>query len=119
MPQGLTKIGKAIYIGTMQPISWDSEQDGKLSENAMRRKLESMGYSVYQYHYPPGTYFPPHTHTMDKVDGVVSGRFKMTMQGKSVVLEAGDMLAVPKGEIHSAEVIGDEVVISLDAVKQP
>lgn len=98
---------------------WDSVRDGEPTEDAMRRKLESMGYHVYRYSYPPGTYFPPHTHNTDKIDGVLSGRFKMSIQGRSVMLKAGDMLAVPRGEIHSAEVIGDEIVISLDAVRQP
>lgn len=35
----------------------------------------------------------------------------------SVTLVAGDCLHVPKGMLHSAEVVGDESVISLDAVK--
>jgi len=97
---------------------WDESHDGKLSECAMRRKLEAMGYAVNRYTYPPGTYFPPHTHGVDKIDGVLAGQFKMTMHGQSVVLEAGDMLAVPMGEVHSAEVAGDKPVISLDAVKR-
>ena len=41
----------------------------------------------------------------------------MTMAGQSVVLKAGDCLAVPKGELHSAEVVGNEPVVSLDAVR--
>jgi mannose-6-phosphate isomerase-like protein (cupin superfamily) len=41
----------------------------------------------------------------------------MRMQGKTVVLEAGDCLAVPRGEIHSAEVVGDQPVVSLDAIR--
>jgi quercetin dioxygenase-like cupin family protein len=71
-----------------------------------------------RYVYPPGTHFPPHTHAVDKVDGVLAGRFRMTMGGRSVVLEAGDMLAVPAGAVHEAEVIGAEPVVSLDAVRR-
>ena len=41
----------------------------------------------------------------------------MNMAGHSVVLQAGDCLAVPKGMVHSAEVVGSEVVVSLDAAK--
>ena len=96
---------------------WDSSVDGELSERNMRRKLQALGYSVNRYVYPPGTYFPPHTHDVDKIDGVLAGRFRMTMQGRSVDLIAGDCLAVPRGELHSAEVIGDEAVVSLDAVR--
>ena len=54
---------------------------------------------------------------MDKIDGVLSGRFRMEMFGDSVVLQAGDLLVVPRGTVHSAEVVGNEVVMSLDAVK--
>ncbi|MDJ0832088.1 MAG: cupin domain-containing protein [Gammaproteobacteria bacterium] len=97
--------------------SWDSSIDGELNESNMRRKLQDRGYRVNRYVYPPGTYFPPHTHDVDKIDGVLAGRFRMTMQGQPVDLVAGDCLVVPRGEVHSAEVIGDEAVVSLDAVK--
>jgi quercetin dioxygenase-like cupin family protein len=95
---------------------WDSERDGELTERAMREKLESRGYHVSRYDYPPGTRFPMHTHGVDKIDGVLAGRFRMTMEGETVVLEAGDCLAVPRGTPHEAEVVGDETVVSLDAV---
>ncbi len=42
------------------------------------------------------------------MDAVVSGRFKMVMGGKQVILEAGDILAVPRGTVHLTEVVGDE-----------
>ncbi len=96
---------------------WDETRDGPLSEAAMRAKLEARGYRVTRYVYPPGTWFPPHTHDVDKIDGVLSGRFRLEMLGESVILEAGDMLAVPRGVVHAAEVVGDEPVVSLDAVR--
>jgi len=101
----------------MQIERWHEERDGPLSELAMRDKLERKGFSVQYYTYPPGTYFPPHTHGIDKWDGVLSGRFRMVMGGTEAVLEPGDMLFVPKGASHSAEVVGDEAVVSLDAVR--
>ena len=41
----------------------------------------------------------------------------MTALGKKFILGPGDMLLVPAGTIHTAEVIGDDSVISLDATK--
>jgi quercetin dioxygenase-like cupin family protein len=96
---------------------WNEPENGPLTEAAMRRTLEARGYSVSRYIYPPGTYFSPHTHNVDKIDGVLAGRFKLEMGGKSVILEAGDTLAIPKGAVHSAEVLGHESVISLDAIR--
>lgn len=103
----------------MELVRWDEASFGKLNEDNMRRLLEEKGYQVSRYVYPPGSWFPPHQHGVDKIDGVLSGRFEMVMQGKAAVLEAGDMLSVPMGEIHSAKVVGEEPVISLDAIKQP
>lgn len=96
---------------------WDAERDGPFSEEAMRLKLEHMGYLVHRYVYPPGTSFPPHRHAMDKIDGVISGCFRMRMFGQTLDLQAGDMLYVPAGAMHEAEVLGDLPVVSLDAVR--
>ena len=101
----------------MELEHWNEEKEGPLSEAAIRRKLEERGYTVSRYFYPPGTYFAPHTHDVDKINAVLSGRFKLEMGGNSVILETGDALAVPKGAIHSAEVVGNESVVSLDAIK--
>lgn len=96
---------------------WDHERLGPPTEASIRARLEAKGYRVSRYVYPPGTFFPEHAHGVDKIDAVVSGRFRMTAFETAVVLEAGDWLAVPRGTRHSAEVIGEEPVVSLDAVR--
>ena len=97
---------------------WNIEKDGPFSEAALRKKLEKKGYDVTRYVYSSGTYFPDHTHAINKIDAIVSGRFRMTIRGQSMILEAGDCLAIPRGTMHSAEVIGNESVVSLDATKE-
>lgn len=101
----------------MQIEPWDEARDGPLSEAALRRKLEARGYRVARYVYPPGTVFPEHAHEVDKIDAVLAGRFRMTTDAGEAVLEAGDCLAVPRGSVHRAEVVGGEAVVSLDATR--
>ncbi len=96
---------------------WDEDRDGPLTEDALRKKLEARGYRVARYVYPSGTFFAEHAHPMHKIDAVVSGRFRMTAGGHDVILGPGDCLSVPRGTLHSAEVVGDEPVVSLDAVR--
>ncbi len=96
---------------------WNQSLDGQLSEAALRRKLERLGYETSRYNYPPGTYFADHTHGIDKMDAVVSGRFRMIVEGRELLLEAGDALAIPRGTVHSAEMVGDEAVVSLDGTR--
>ena len=76
-----------------------------------------MGYTCTTYNYPPGTYFDDHTHAVDKIDAVMKGRFCIGMGDNTVTLEAGDWIQVPRGALHNARVIGDETVISIDAIK--
>lgn len=109
--------GDKTKIICMKVEHWDAQRDGALSEPALRRKLEKLGYRVCHYTYPPGTLFPPHKHAEEKMDAVVSGRFRIRMGGREVVLEAGDAVHVPAGAEHSAEVVGAEPVVSLDALK--
>jgi mannose-6-phosphate isomerase-like protein (cupin superfamily) len=54
---------------------------------------------------------------MDKIDAVIAGQLRIAMGDDSVILKAGDFIHVPQGAVHSAEVIGNEPVVSLDAVK--
>lgn len=91
--------------------------DGPLTEAALRQKLESMGYLVARSVYPPGAEFPDHTHDVDKIDAVVSGRVRLVVAGHLAMLGPGDWVDVPRGVRHTAKVIGDEPVVSLDAVR--
>src|ERR1041384_116647 len=94
----------------MRVRHWNTSLDGPLSEEALRRKLESAGYLVVRYIYPPGTSFPEHTHATDKIDAVVSGRFRMVVAGHFVILGPGDWVEVPRGVHHTASVVGDEQI---------
>jgi quercetin dioxygenase-like cupin family protein len=102
----------------MNIIHWDERTDGPLHEAAMRRKLEARGYGVTRHVYPPGVSFETHTHDVDKIDAVLSGRFRITLPEGEVILAAGDAIAVPRGVPHSAEVVGADPVVSLDAVRR-
>lgn len=110
-------MAEAIKLSAMQVERWDEEREGRLTEMAFRAKLERQGYSVSRYVYPPGTSFPDHTHDVDKIDAVLSGEFLITTADGAVVLRPGDFIHVPHGSVHSAEVVGSETVVSLDAVK--
>ena len=103
---------------------WD-EAWGPISEKTMRQQLIAAGYNVSRYHYPPGTYFPTHSHEVHKRDTVLTGRLRIAWPATedspagSVVLEPGDMIEIPAGARHSAEVVGPETVLSLDATRNP
>jgi quercetin dioxygenase-like cupin family protein len=101
----------------MQIERWNADVDGPPSEAALRTRIEARGYRVSRYTYPPGTHFPEHTHAVDKIDAVLSGTFRLVIAGEEALLGPGDSVVVPGGVRHSATVMGDEPVVSLDAVR--
>jgi len=72
---------------------------------------------VTSYTYPPGTYFSEHTHRMAKKDAVLKGKLQIETEDGTFLLEAGDIIEIPAGRSHTAEVIGAETVVSLDATR--
>lgn len=96
---------------------WNADRDGPFSEPALAAKLRALGYTVQRYVYPPGTYFPTHTHAADKIDAVTAGCFRLVVDGAQYELGPGDWIEVPRQVPHSAEVIGTQAVVSLDAVR--
>jgi mannose-6-phosphate isomerase-like protein (cupin superfamily) len=43
--------------------------------------------------------------------GRAGATFRMIVEGRELLLEAGDALAIPRGTVHSAEVVGDQAVL--------
>ncbi len=108
---------RAPIAVSIEVLRWDEDRDGRVSEAALRGRLEALGYDVARYAYPPGTHFPTHMHDVDKIDAVLSGTFRLVVNGEEVVLGPGDSVVVPRGVRHSATVVGTEPVVSLDAVR--
>lgn len=94
---------------------WDEERDGPPGEERLLDLLQERGFHAARHVYPPGTVFEEHTHEVDKIDAVVSGRFRMAAGEQEAVLGPGDWLEVPRHTPHTAEVVGTEPVVTLDA----
>ena len=95
---------------------WNPALDGVFT-NALRGKLEAQRDIAWLATSTPPVSLPDHKHGIDKIDAVVAGRFRLIIGGHVVVLRAGEWVSVPAGVVHSAAVVGDEPVISLDAIK--
>ena len=88
--------------------------DGALTEKRLMRSMELEGYDVLVYTYRAGRTFPPHEHAQAKCDAVLEGTLRVTVGELSFDLKAGDRLYLPPGTRHTAEVVGEKTVVSLD-----
>jgi quercetin dioxygenase-like cupin family protein len=103
-------------LTVMRIKRWDARRDGPVTEAALRTKVESIGYQVSRFAWPAGTVVPPQTLDKERVDAVVTGIVRITLDGESAILTAGDMVFVPRGAVRRVEVVGSFPAHCLDAV---
>jgi quercetin dioxygenase-like cupin family protein len=80
-------------------------------------KLEAQGYVVALQLLAPGTSFAEHRAGQRRLEAVISGQLRWVISGRPRLLGPGDWLEIPAGARASAEVIGDEPVLSLDGAR--
>jgi quercetin dioxygenase-like cupin family protein len=94
---------------------WDPSADGPLTEAALRRKCEFNDCSVVRRTYQSGAVQPNETVSTDRVEAVISGLLRITIDGATAILAAGDAVFVPRGSMRRIEVVGAMPVVSLEA----
>ena len=100
----------------MRMERWDARRDGPLSETALQQKLESRGYQVSARSYPAGSAGAGQADRGEGIQAVVTGLLKVTIEGESAILTAGDLVFVPRGAVRRLEVVGPSPALCLEGV---
>src|SRR4051795_5784369 len=95
---------------------WDPRRDGPITEAALRKKIESYGYQVSMLAWPEGTIVPAQAQSLERVDAVITGFIRITLDGESALLTAGDLVYVPRGAVRRVEVVGSTAAHCIEAV---
>src|SRR6266545_4568202 len=95
---------------------WDVRRDGPFSQAALEQKLRALGYEPRSRTYPAGSIAAAQTDTRERIEGVVSGLIKVTIDGESAILTAGDIVFVPRGAARRLEVVGTSSAYCLEAI---
>jgi quercetin dioxygenase-like cupin family protein len=85
---------------------WDVRRDGPLSEPALEHKVRALGYEPLIRTYPAGAIAAAQTDTRERIAAVSSGMIKMSIDGESAILSAGDLVFVSRGASRRLEVVG-------------
>ena len=94
---------------------WDRRREGRPTEDALRRKVEACGYEVCTRAWPAGTVVPAQTQDSERVNAVVAGIVRITLDDESAILTAGDIVYVPRWSVRQLEVVGSQTARCLDA----
>ena len=100
----------------MRVERWDVHRDGTLTEGALQSKLTTLGYSCLPSSNPAGAIASARVHHSDRLAAVLAGLLKVTIDGESAILTAGDIVFVPAGTARRVETVGTSPVHCLEAV---
>lgn len=103
----------------MRVERWDVRRDGPLTEVALQQKIEALGYEVSLRAYPSGTIAAAQSESRERIQSVVRGLIKVTIDGESAILGAGDIVFVPEGAVRRVEAIGASTATCFEGVKGP
>ena len=95
---------------------WDERRDGPVTEGALQGKLTSLGYDLLPFVDPHGAIVSARIHPCDRADAGPAGLLKITINGESTILTAGDIVFVPGGATRRVEPVGTSPVLCLEAV---
>jgi len=71
-------------------------------------QLRDEGYSnIFIWEDKKGTKYDWHTHPYEEIRVMLKGEMTITTKDKTYYLKENDILKVPKGEVHKAEVLED------------
>ncbi len=79
------------------------------------------GVDVFVHSHTPGERADLHTHDVNHILVMRSGRMRWTVDGESLETGAGDVVVAPAGVEHGFEVLGDEDVklLCIEAPNSP
>ena len=95
---------------------WDQRRDGPFSETALRHKLKSLGYEPLPRSNPGGAIASARVHHRERAEAVVAGLIKVTIDGESAILTAGDIVFIAGGAPRRVEPVGTSPVLCVEAV---
>jgi hypothetical protein len=113
-------LGSAARPGTgmlqlLQVERWDVRRDGPLSDASLRQKL-----AAFRYEGTPRIYYAGVVSLLadggERVVAVLTGLIKVTIEGESAILTAGDALFVSCGAVCRVAVVGSSPSQCLEAV---
>ncbi len=115
--QGGDKVVRFRTMNSIKLEHWDRAIEGDLTADGLVRKLAVLGYDSQQKTLRPGEHLSDTKIQVDTIDAVVQGKLKVSLEGESRILSAGDCLFIPKGHVTSLEVIGDTPVVCLEGTR--
>lgn len=97
-------------------MNWDDIPVERVLPGITRAVVHGDRQTLVRYRYEPGAVFPEHSHPQEQITVVLSGRIAFDVGGERRILGPGDVGVIPGDVPHGAEVVGSEIVDTINAL---
>jgi quercetin dioxygenase-like cupin family protein len=99
-----------------QDTCWADLPVESVRPGVMRQRLDTQHMTVVRYQYKPEACFPSHSHPEEQVVLVLRGEIEFTVADLRARVAAGSVLVIPPFAVHSASVVGDSPVETVNVL---
>ena len=100
-------------VATLKYVSWDSVELETLNPLLQRQFVVGENVMVARVLMKKGCIIPLHSHHNEQVTYILEGALKFWIDGKEIVVNAGEVLTIPPHMPHKAEAVADTVDLDI------
>jgi quercetin dioxygenase-like cupin family protein len=97
----------------MDHISWDSIPHEAMSDVITRKIITGDKAMVAQVFFKKGAVVPLHHHESEQLTYILEGALKFELEGREVVVRAGEVLTIPSNVPHRAVALEDTLDLDI------
>jgi quercetin dioxygenase-like cupin family protein len=97
----------------MQLLAWESVKKEIMNDKLWRKVVTGENAMVAQLGLSKDCLVPFHHHESEQISVVLQGALKFELEGREVVVRAGEVLVIPSNVPHSALAIEDTIGIDV------
>jgi quercetin dioxygenase-like cupin family protein len=112
-PKKKAIVKKTVVKGELKYIAWDSVELEDLNALLQRQMIVGQDIMVARVLLRKGCIVPEHSHHNEQVTYILEGALKFWVDGKVIVVNAGEVLTIPPHMPHKAEALVDTVDLDI------
>jgi len=96
----------------MKHFKWDEIPAERVNDHFVRKLAWDGKMMIARTDVEKGYVVPHHQHDNEQITWVMSGKWRFTLEGKTVDVGPGEMISIPAGTVHGAEAV--ETLVAYD-----
>ncbi|MGD0128487.1 MAG: cupin domain-containing protein [Terriglobia bacterium] len=97
----------------MELFSWDTVKKEVLNDKLARKVISGEKITIAQIFLAKDGVVPLHHHENEQISSIVTGAMRFEIEGKEIVLRAGDVLSIPPNVPHRVTALEDSQALDV------